>query len=252
MRLVYLALGWTAGLLLVESGILILTQTTFAVLAFLLLMVLIVAWPYPTDRWINLTLLALVLGAGRYTFVPTTSEVALLNNGGGVTIEGIVSAEPDVRDDRTLLRVDVERAHRADLVYDVEGMVLVRLPQFVDVRYGDRVEVTGALSTPGEFDTFSYADFLARQGVFSIMDNASLRGITGEVGFSFRRSLSDLRGRLLRAIGQMLPEPQAGCSPASCWGMNAAFHRSLPTISAKRAHRTSSPSAALTWRLSPG
>jgi hypothetical protein len=39
--------------------------------------------------------------------------------------------------------------------------------------------VTGELNTPPEFATFNYADFLARQGVYSLIDRPQSQSFSG-------------------------------------------------------------------------
>jgi hypothetical protein len=46
---------------------------------------------------------------------------------------------------------------------------LVQAPPFSDFRYGDRVRAKGKLQTPTDSGDFSYCEYLARQGVYSIM-----------------------------------------------------------------------------------
>jgi hypothetical protein len=95
MRLVYLALGWTAGIVLAAN------TNTRPVGFWLALCLLAVAaiWFGRHDsrqRLISVSLLALTLGGLRFSFTPVSSNVAQYNNVGGLTIEGMIVAEPDV------------------------------------------------------------------------------------------------------------------------------------------------------------
>jgi competence protein ComEC len=208
MRLVFIVLGWTVGILLTSGGVFALDWWAWLLVVLAICGTVALSWSDPLYRWINIALLALALGALRASFVPQTSSVALLNDTGGITLEGSIVGDPDYRDDRVMMIVDVERALRGGFIYDVGGRVLVQLPRHVEVHPGDYVTVTGSIHTPAMFDTFSYQDYLARQGVFSILDEASLR--ERQEGQGFWRWLSDARHRLLDAMGRMLPEPQAG------------------------------------------
>jgi len=209
MRLVYLTLGWVIGVVLVLEGS-ALPQAGWLGLSGLAALTAALTWRQPTFRWYNLALLLLCLGGLRASFVPISSDVAAFNNSGGLTIEGTVIAAPDVRDTQTLLRVDVDTVIRGGTVFNTDGLVLAQVPRFSDVAYGDRVRVTGALVRPGEYDTFSYADFLAQQGVFSIMDRASVEVLSSGHGSPILTAIFDLRTTLYDTIGRALPEPQAG------------------------------------------
>src|SRR3989304_5043759 len=48
-----------------------------------------------------------------------------------------------------------------------------RLSAAVDWRYGDRLLLEGWLETPPEFESFSYRDYLARQGIYAYMPSAA-------------------------------------------------------------------------------
>lgn len=210
MRLVYIALGWTAGIVLAANtshplplGWLILTV--------LALIAAGLSWQNAAQRWWMIALVAFTLGGLRLSVVPVTSETARYNNTGGLTVEGWIIAEPDARDDRVLLRLDSQTLTQAGQTVLTGGIVLVEAPVTTVVRYGDRIAATGLLVTPAEGDTFSYADFLARGGVFSVMPHAAVEVLPdGWQGSALYAGLLDLKARTHDHIGQHLPEPEAG------------------------------------------
>jgi competence protein ComEC len=154
--------------------------------------------------------MALTLGGLRMSFVPMTSDVAQYNNSGGLTIEGVVVGEPDVRDDKILLRLDAETITRAGETLTTSGIVLVQAPPTsVDVHYGDRIAATGQLITPAESDTFSYGDYLARGGVFSIMTDTAVEILSSGHGNPLLAALFDLKAQAQIVIARYLPEPNA-------------------------------------------
>jgi competence protein ComEC len=209
MRLVYIALGWTAGIILAAnntSG----SPTISLIWLGLFGLSLISLWlAWQTQRWLMIALAAFTLGGLRMSLVAVTSDVARYNNSGGLTIEGIISSEPDARDDRILLRLDAETVTRAGQTFPTNGTVLVQAPPTTNVRYGDRVTATGNLITPAEADTFSYAGFLARGGVFSIMTNTAVETRSSGHGNPLYAGLLDFKMRAQTIIGQNLPEPGA-------------------------------------------
>ncbi|MFW5691211.1 MAG: ComEC/Rec2 family competence protein [Chloroflexota bacterium] len=211
MRLVFIVLGWTAGIIAARHGV-TLAPVAWLALAALTLALTLFNWRNPPFRLLNVIALCFVLGGLRYTLYPADSRLALLNDTGGLTVTGVVNAPPDLRDDRTLLRVEAESVNVGDGVdRPISGAVLVRVDRRLsDVRYGDRVRVTGELLTPGVFDTFSYSDYLARRGVFSVMDYASVDVLSGGQGSAFAAALFGLRSRAQDFINKRLPEPQAG------------------------------------------
>lgn len=213
MRLVYVVLAWTTGIVFAH------TFDAFSALVWMGFVVLVGAagvlvWRVRATHASPLPMIVLlgcfVLGGLRYAVMPTTSAIAAYNGTGGLTIAGVIVGEPDIRDEQTLLRVRVETVERGGEITPSSGNVLVRAPRLVDVQYGDRVRATGLLITPGEYDTFSYADYLGRRGVFSIMDQAAVELVSSGHGSPFYRVIYDLRRDVQRLIAYNLPEPQAG------------------------------------------
>src|SRR5215207_5933041 len=207
MRLILLVLGWTAGILFAAS----LPQRSPALWLILSVLCLLIffLWRHLPIRFALLIPVAFSLGALRLSLAPANSPIAALNNTGGLTIEGVVTAPPEQRDTGTRLRLAADTVTQAGQTRATDGLVLVEAGR-TNAAYGDRIRATGLLITPGEADTFSYADYLARTGIFSILTNASVEVASGGSGSPISRTLIDLRSRAYDAISGALPEPQAG------------------------------------------
>jgi len=208
MRLVLLTTGWVIGIVLAglfpQIDILI-----WAVGLAFALVISVVAVRFPTRRWFAIALVALMLGGIRQTFQPQTSDIAQYNGNNG-TVEGIVIDEPDVRDDRIQLRVQADSIFTNNETIATSGQVLVETFVLTDVAYGDRIRATGSLITPAEWDTFSYADYLGRQGVFTIMPFSAVEVTDSGYGHPLIATLLDLKHAVQAQIARALPEPQAG------------------------------------------
>ncbi|MDQ7027331.1 MAG: ComEC/Rec2 family competence protein [Anaerolineae bacterium] len=207
MRLVYIALGWVSGIILAA------TYSAFIPLFWLSglgVMVLVTGMGWGARRgWYLLALVALFAGGYRYQFVQQTSDLAQYNTVGAATIIGDIVHEPDIRDDRIQLRVRAESINLGIETHPTDGLLLVNVPRIADVRYGDRVRITGRLNTPATYDTFSYADFLARESVFTIMDNTIVEVLATDGGNAIIRQLLSIKARLQAKIGENLPDPEA-------------------------------------------
>lgn len=209
MRLITIALGWAAGIVF-AAGTQLYAAVPWLVLAGMASLVGWLLWSGMHYRNGTLALLAFALGGLRSSFVAQSSDVAQYNNLGGMTIEGVIVAEPDVRDDRVELRLAAETVTRIGTTVATSGLILVQVPTASSVRYGDRIAATGELIIPSVSDTFSYRDYLARSGVFSIMRDASVEVLeTGESKSVFR-ALFDVKDQARRFIAHSLPEPSAG------------------------------------------
>ena len=112
-------------------------------------------------------------------------------------------------------------------------MVLVRPSRPAEFRYGDRVRVTGQLSAPPEFATFNYADYLARQGVYSLIDRPQVKVLAHDQGNPILAAIYAFRDRAYVVIQQILPEPQASLLSGILLGIDAG----LPAERARRFSR---------------
>ena len=148
-------------------------------------------------------------GGTRQSLVPRTSEIEAYNGFSG-TVTGLVVAEPDVRDDRIQLRLAAESIFVNNTTSPTSGLVLVEARRGAKVSYGDHIRATGRFSVPATWDTFSYADYLGRQGVFSIMRNAAVDVVDSGHGEPLLSVLIELKVIVRRSIASALPEPQAG------------------------------------------
>lgn len=158
----------------------------------------------------TIVLLAATLGAARAELAHDElppSFVVLLDT--PVTLEGKVVADPDVRETTARLTLAVEERGE-------HTKVLAVVPLFPHVRYGESVRVHGTLKTPEPFETnsdrtFRYDRFLAKDGIFALVSDASLEVIAPRTGLidSVRGFFSDMKFAGIDALSVALPEPEA-------------------------------------------
>ena len=127
------------------------------------------------------------------------------------TLTGLVSDFPDVRDEYIGLRIksDSIRYSDSDAAQPINGDAFVRADRLSSFSYGDRVEALGILETPPEFEDFSYREYLARQGIFSLIANASVTTIATGEGSPILHLLFGLRQRALDTLYSIFPDPEA-------------------------------------------
>lgn len=156
-------------------------------------------------------LIGCVLGVLRMDRAIVTMDPMLAAQvGAEAVIEGVVVAEPDVRD--STMRVVVRAASVNEQSIDTQTNVLAILPPFSTVGLGDRVHVTGVLAHPERFDTktgrvFDYPGYLAARHIVLVLERAQLDHI--EEGGGFRRMLSRMRGAYIAGTQAVFPEPHA-------------------------------------------
>ncbi len=211
MTLIYLTLAWCAGIVLIRlsSGL----SPQIALLAAMLgAGMAIVQRRNRAWRLAWLCLAATALGMLRMTTAnapPGPDSLASYNGQGWRTFEGIIIAEPDVRDTHVNLRVAVDYMRHYEDTAPIHGTALIQAPRYGNYVYGDRIRFDGEPLTPPEFDDFSYRDYLARQGVFSLVYNADVDVLSHDHGSLFTGALLALNRQARDLIADILPEPQA-------------------------------------------
>jgi competence protein ComEC len=225
MPLVHLGTGWFIGIALASALHL---QIEFLLPAFLVPVCGLVLWGNDRrSRLIWISLIFAICGGIWFTFrLPHFDQNSLstYNGIGAVTIEGVIDADPDMRDTYLNLRVNADRLTTPDKSSRViEGVVLVRPSRPAEFRYGDRLRVTGQLTAPPEFATFSYADFLARQGVYSMIDRPQVKVLEHDRGNPILSIVYGFRDRAYVVIQQILPEPQASLLSGILLGVDAGL-----------------------------
>src|SRR3990172_6865320 len=161
-------------------------------------------------------LAAFALGGARFQLgLPDLNAPGMIASYNGkaenLLVEAVVVAPPDQRDRYTNLRLEVERLRPEgeELFEPVHGLLLARLSAAVDWRYGDRLLLEGWLETPPEFESFSYRDYLARQGIYAYMPSASAERLATGEGNPILRRIYDLRERALELVHRLYPDPEA-------------------------------------------
>ena len=210
MTLVYLVAAWVAGILVVRSaepGV----ESWLVVGAALLLL----AAAFRAERALRLTFVLaamFALGAARHAWherPPDSDHISRYTDSGFVAVTGIVSRTPEIRETFINLTVEAESLTAQASSVQVQGRILVQAPRYGAYAFGDRVRVAGSLLTPPEFDTFSYRDYLARQGVYAIVPNARVERLAHRQGSPWMQALFDLRDDARQTLDRLLPSPQA-------------------------------------------
>ncbi len=172
-----------------------------------------VLWHYKKSVVIGFCLLFLVLGIWRLQ----TVELRIANNelrkynDKEETIElvGIVIKEPDVRENNVKLTIKIE---------GIEGRVLVTTNKYPQYQYGDKLKITGQLKTPIEFPDFNYRDYLAKDGIYSVIYWPEIKLIEKNQGNFLYSAILAFKNKLRESIYQNLSPPQSSILAAMILG----------------------------------
>ncbi len=229
MTLIFLGLAWLAGIEL--AGWL---QPPLPVLGLLALPALAAAFLWrrePGPRLAAACALAFLLGGARLLWATPhfgPGDLATYNDRGVVTLVGVVDGEPDVRDTYQNLRLRAESLVVASSPpISVTGLALVRAPRYPLRAYGERLAVTGKLETPPILEDFDYRDYLANQGVYSLVYQPSIALVEAGQGSPLWAALIAFKARAAAVIAQVLPEPHAALLTGILLGVDSGIPRGL-------------------------
>lgn len=141
-------------------------------------------------------------------------------------LEGIVTANPDLRETGARITVRVAKDGAAT-------KVLAVAPRDAAVQYGDRVRISGTLAAPEAFAgddgrTFAYDDYLAKDGIFALMQPARV-SVIGPPSLARRpvRFLYALTAAFARGLDAALPSPESGLAQGILTGGKQELGKAL-------------------------
>ncbi len=129
-------------------------------------------------------------------------------DGETMTFTGIITAEPDRRDGRTLLTLSPKAPA------PISGKVLLTVPSYPVFNYGDKVVATGKLARPENFETdsgktFDYQNYLAKDNIYYQMSRPKVELVSSGHGFWILGQLYRMKNGFLDNLSRALPEPAA-------------------------------------------
>jgi competence protein ComEC len=126
-----------------------------------------------------------------------------------VTVQGIVVAEPERRARDTRLRVKAEALILDDEPpLDVHGRLLVYAPVYTAARYGDRLLIQGRMVTPPVFEDFSYRDYLARRGIYALVQRANVTLLASHQANPVLDLILRFKTYAYDVLASLLPDPE--------------------------------------------
>ncbi|HXY74938.1 MAG TPA: ComEC family competence protein, partial [Dehalococcoidales bacterium] len=153
------------------------------------------------------------------------SNMQYYNNQGNVIVSGFVCADLEESEKSKHIVIQVESL-RSETTHGVTGKLLVYAPLDSIYNYGDKLQVTGKLESPAQFDSFDYPGYLAEKGIYSTMSFPSIK-VTGHGGFAPLAWIYCLRHSLGDALTQILPEPQASLAQGIILGQRGSIPQSV-------------------------
>jgi len=159
-----------------------------------------------------LVVVAIILVITRYFFwwpKLNPGDLAFYNDQEELTFQGMVIKEPESEMDRLRLLVAGK---------DLAGRVLVSTKLYPKYSYGDLLEIKCRLVAPKTIDDFSYDRFLAKDKVYSLCYQPTLRLVSRGNGNWFYEKTLLIRRSLERSIDKSLTFPESALLKATLFG----------------------------------
>jgi competence protein ComEC len=228
MWLLYVSCAWVVGIFLGSKIGPPLLALSLGLIPFLLMPL------FPKSRktllLIGLCLFAILGGGLNFpSSLPQVDEHCLCyyNDRGIVQIQGMVAEEPDIRDRYCLLTFSASEITAAGQDKGVSGTALIRVPRYPVYRYGDMLKITGELETPPQLQDFDYEDYLALQGIYSVIYYPAVEVLATGQGLKPLQWIYSLREQLSVSIARALPEPQGSLAEGILLGLRGNIPDSL-------------------------
>jgi competence protein ComEC len=185
-----------------------------------------------------IVLLFVAFGAIRYSFFTSYHGDPLLAAmvGKKIQAEGIIVAEPDVREKSVRLTVAIDTLIETNSIgsnsrvpLEPTKVIMSADPSF-QMSYDDRISVSGALAQPDNFmgdngRIFDYVSYLAKDRILYVVNYPKTTFISSGQGNKLESGILFLKNKFLDGLDAVVPKPESDLGA----GLVIAGKRALPT-----------------------
>ena len=127
-------------------------------------------------------------------------------------IKGIIASDIELR----------EKSQKFIFISKSNEKIIVFANRYVNLNYGDNIEINGNIEKPEFFNNFDYPAFLYRQGIFYVSYYPSITLLseleTQIVKFDFWHLIYNIKNNMRDIVNKYLPEPNASLVLAGTLG----------------------------------
>lgn len=191
----------------------------------------VLARKYPLPPLVFCFLIFFFLGALRYSTYSKTPDPILANTKGKVEITGVISEDPDVRQDKVLLTLRVESIGGEKV--SGENNILIYAGLFPEHAYGEELSVYGILLPPRNFtddttgETFDYITYLEEDRIYFVMYEPETSVIADDKGNPIIAALFSVKRAFQAGIDRDISEPNASLVSAIVVGERHAVPENI-------------------------
>jgi competence protein ComEC len=189
------------------------------ILAVLLIFIL---WSHKNLVIIGFCLIFLVLGIWKHQAAEVKISESELRNfndkSGSIILIGIIDEEPILKEKSQNFGLETETLEFGGKILKISGKVLVTAVRYPEYKYGDKLKITGQLKTPEELEGFNYKDYLAKDGIYSVMAFPEIEKIGENYGSSVIKTLISFKNKLKESLNRVMPQPYSAFMEALLFG----------------------------------
>jgi len=197
-------------------------------LATLAVFIFILVWRGPFIAMISL--LALLFGFIRITQTfPVFGPGDLgfyRDTGEAIRLKVVIVSQPEIRNDAQYVLASAISFFYGDEI-SVSGKILLKIDRFPEYEYGDVLELYGQIARPAEFESFSYGDYLAKDGIFVVMYGPRVKLIEKTGYVSGWHLLFEIKSFVSRRVQSLFAEPGSGIVLGLLLGLRSSIPQEI-------------------------
>jgi competence protein ComEC len=149
-----------------------------------------------------------------------------------IKTEGIIVAEPDVREDSTKLTIKLSTIFIASSTVPVSEKILVTVPLYPEYHYGDKVSLFIKLEEPKQIESddgrvFNYKNYLRVRGVWYTSRFGSIHLLSSGHGSLIKNTLFSVKGAFTTALNRVIPQPESSLMAGLLLGTKQSLGKDL-------------------------
>ncbi len=222
------------------------------IIVFVVLFFLIIFWHKKQQRFLLFCLLIFILGGLRLLITVPSDNSSRIEyyNGSKVTLQGWVSAEPNIglSDAQYIVSVkslvgqsviptEVEesltpRKGSLDTARDdkkVSGKIIIKTRLYPQYNYGEEVKISCSLEEPKNFadSNFNYQRYLAKQDIWSVCLNPRIESLGRNNGNFLFKAMFWVKSRIQNQMARLWPEPTNSLMAGVLYGSRSGLPKDL-------------------------
>lgn len=137
-----------------------------------------------------------------------------LNNQGNLVVKVLVDEEPELKGENFFLK--------AKILEGGQGRILIKT-RTANFAYGDLLLLKGEFQEPENFSDFDYRGYLAKEGIYSVVNYPQIKIIKRDQGSFIKSFLFKMKKSFEKRIDELFPDPEASFLKGLLFGEKTSF-----------------------------